>query len=192
MSRPALALASVVLGAACAHPAPRGPVATTSAAAAPKLARCGDASAPYLAELCAMDEPPLSVSGPETYRFVWTRHLRNPVAVRMARVSPDAIAVVAIEADEHDPTVKRRHEFTVTPEAWKRLRAHLEAADFWNLPGDPEEGERGLDGADWTLEGRRGGVYHAVIRWEPKPGPFRTACEDLMKASGVAFPEENR
>jgi hypothetical protein len=191
MSRSTLALASIAF-VACAHPEPRGPVAVTSPAAAPKLARCSDAPAPYLAELCGMNEPSLSVAGPESYRFVWTRHLRNPVAVRLTRAGETAIAVVAIEGDAQDPTARRRHEFTVPNGVWIELRKHLDAADFWNLAGDPGDDERGLDGADWALEGRRGGVYHSVIRWEPQPGPFRTACEDLIKASGISFPAEIR
>jgi hypothetical protein len=191
MSRCALALASIVF-VACAHPEPRGPVAVSSPAAAPKLASCADAPATYLAELCGMNEPSLSVAGPESYRFVWTRHLRNPVAVRLTRAGETAIAVVAIEGDAQDPTALRRHEFTVPNGVWIELRKHLDAADFWNLAGDPSDDERGLDGADWALEGRRGGVYHSVIRWEPQPGPFRTACEDLIKASGISFPAEIR
>jgi hypothetical protein len=138
-----------------------------------------------------MGEPSLSIPGPETYRFVWTRPLRNPVAVRVARAGA-GIAVVAVEADARDPAAVRRHEFAAGDEVWKGLRQHLDAADFWNLPGDPDEGERGLDGADWVIEGRRANIYHAVVRWEPKPGPFRQACEDLIKASGLSFPAEIR
>jgi hypothetical protein len=152
---------------------------------------CSEAAAPHLAELCAMNEPSLSASGPETYRFTWMRHHHNPVAVRMSRAG-DGIAVVAVQADVHDPTNARRHEFKVTVDAWKTLLAHLDAADFWNMAGDPEDDERGLDGADWIIEGRRANIYHSVIRWEPKPGPFRVACEDFINVSGLSFPAEIR
>ena len=145
---------SAGLGGGCAHPPPRGPIATTRAGVGPASGDCGDASSPFLAELCGMDEPSLSIPGPETYRFVWTRHLHNSYAVRVTRAGAD-IAVVSVQADARDPSAKRLHEFTVGPEIWKKLLGHLEAADFWNLPGDPDEGERGLDGADWVLEGRR-------------------------------------
>ena len=182
---------AALASAGCAHPAPRGPVATTAAGVAPAAGRCADAKAPYLAELCAMGEPPLSVAGPEAYRFVWTRHLHNPVAVRVTRAGDD-VAVVSVEADARDPATKRRHEFVATGDVWTALVAHLQSADFWKLAGDPEEDERGLDGADWVIEGRRGDVYHSVIRWEPKPGPFRRACEDLIKVSGLSFPAEIR
>ena len=182
-------LGDVALG--CAHAPPRGPIATTRAGVAPAGGSCAEASAPYLAELCAMGEPSLSVAGPETYRFVWTRHLRNPVAVRVTRAGAD-VAVVMVELDAHDPSAKRRHEFVASGEVWAALHRHLEAADFWNLAGDPGEDERGLDGADWVIEGRRGGLYHSVIRWEPKAGPFRDACEDLIKVAGASFPAEIR
>ena len=178
-------------GLGCAHPPPRGPVATTNAGPDATPTICGDGKAPYLAELTAMSEPALCVSGPETYRFVWTRHLRNPVTVRVTRAGAD-LAVASVEGDAHDPAAARRHEFVAGGQVWTALRAHLEAADFWHLAGDPAEDERGLDGADWVLEGRRGGVYHAVVRWEPQPGPFRTACEDLIKVSGLSFPAEIR
>jgi hypothetical protein len=193
MMRPALVLACAVLSLSCAHPAPRGPVATTPAGSAltPRLESCADAAAPYLAELCAMKEPSLSTVGPETYRFVWMRHHHNPVAVRL-NLAKDAVSVVSVQSDAHDPANARRHEFTAAADAWNALLIHLQAADFWNMPGDPEEDQQGLDGADWIIEGRRGGVYHSVVRWEPKPGPFREACEDFIKLSGLTFPAEIR
>ena len=185
-------LATVVgFGAGCAHPPPRGPVATTRGGVGPAAGSCGDASEPFLAELCGMGEPSLSVSGPETYRFVLTRHLHNPVSVRVSRAGAE-VALVSVQADARDPSVSRRHEFTVGPEVWTSLQRHLEAADFWNLAGDPEDNERGLDGADWILEGRRANIYHSVIRWQPKLGPFRDACEVLINASGLSFPAEIR
>src|SRR4051812_31781824 len=118
MTRPGLVLACAVLCLSCAHPAPRGPVATTSPGSplAPRYATCGDAPAPHLAELCAMKEPSLAETGPETYRFVWMRHHHNPVAVRVSRAG-DGVAVVAVQADIHDPANARRHEFKVSDSA---------------------------------------------------------------------------
>lgn len=196
MKRSSLALVCAVSAVAgswaggCATPEPRGAV-RTSKAGATKPIDCSAAAAPYLAELCAMGEPSLTVQGPETYRFLWMRHLHNPVAVRLAREGSD-VAVVTIEADTHDPSTKRRHEFVVEGAAWTALRGHLDAADFWNLAGDPGEDERGLDGADWIVEGRRGGIYHSVIRWNPVPGPFRQVCEDFIRLAGLTFPTEIR
>src|SRR5579863_4014519 len=148
MTRLELAVVSTLSGFGCAHPAPRGPVATTSAGLAPAPGHCNEAQAPYLAELCGMGEPSLSLSGPESYRFVWIRHLRNPVSVRVTRAG-DEVAVVSIEGDARDPGARRRHEFRAGDQAWSALVAHLQAADFWNLAGDPEDDQRGIDGADW-------------------------------------------
>jgi len=195
MRQSALGLVCVgatALAVGCATPTPRGPVPTSPATGANGsngASSCGDATEPFLAELCAMGEPALSVAGPETYRFVWVRHLHNPVAVRLGHAE-DGVSVVAIEADARDASSERRHEFKAPDAAWTTLRAHLEAADFWNLPGDPSDDERGLDGADWIIEGRRNGVYHSVIRWEPRPGPFRAACEDFITLSGLSFAAE--
>jgi hypothetical protein len=193
MTRPGLVLACAVLFLSCAHASPRGPIATKDpdSALAPKYETCGDAPAPYLAELCAMKEPSLQLTGPEAYRFVWMRHHHNPIAVRLSLAS-DGVAVVAVQSDAHDPTNARRHEFKAAAESWNTLLGHLQATDFWNMAGDPEEDDRGLDGADWIIEGRRGGIYHSVIRWQPGPGPFREACEDFIKLSGLSFPAEIR
>jgi hypothetical protein len=189
----ALALACTLSGLACAEAPPRGAVATTPVGhgVASKPGDCGALAAPHLAELCAMDEPSLSLAGKETYRFLWMRHLHNPVAVRVTRAGA-GIAVVSVEANTQNPRDERRHEFTTDIAPWNAFLTHVDAADFWNLAGDPTEDERGLDGADWVLEGRRGGIYHSVIRWNPKPGPFRAACEDLITLSGLSFPAELR
>jgi hypothetical protein len=199
MKRQALALVCAATGLAgaafgiggCATPEPRGAMKLSKPAAATKPIDCSEAGAPYLAELCAMGEPSLTVQGPETYRFLWMRHMHNPVAVRLTRAGND-VAVTTIESDLRDPATKRRHEFIVEGSAWTALRAHLDAADFWNLAGDPGEDERGLDGADWIVEGRRGGIYHSVIRWNPPAGPFRQVCDDFIRISGLSFPTEIR
>jgi hypothetical protein len=194
MKRFGLAFASTaLLCLACAPTTPRVAMATTPVGrgVVTPPSDCGELKEPYLAELCAMGEPTLSVSGPETYRFLWMRHLHNPIAVRLSRAGA-GIAVTTVEANTNDPRDKRHHEFTTSTAPWKSLLGHLESADFWNLLGDPEEDERGLDGADWVIEGRRGGVYHAVVRWNPPPGPFRSACEDFISVSGLAFPAELR
>jgi hypothetical protein len=186
----ALAFTALVSSASCATPQPRSAVMVRKAGPAGPV-DCSKAPAPHLAELCAMGEPSLLVQGPEAYRFMWMRNLHNPVAVRLTRAGDD-IAVVTVEADVRDPATKRRHEFVTGAATWRGLLGHLEAADFWNLAGDPSDEERGLDGADWIIEGRRGGIYHSVIRWNPTPGPFRDACEDFIKVSGLSFPTEIR
>jgi len=51
------------------------------------------------------------------------------------------------------------------PADWARLQEAVIAANFWAL--DPTGEQRGLDGACWTIEGRRKDVFRAVHRWSP-------------------------
>jgi hypothetical protein len=62
---------------------------------------------------------------------------------------------------------------------WGRLQEALIAASFWAL--DPDEGPlaRGLDGAFWTIEGRRKDIFRAVSRWSP--------CDELVHDLGRLF-----
>jgi hypothetical protein len=57
----------------------------------------------------------------------------------------------------------------------------LEKADFWNMT--PNELPRGLDGANWIIEGAKKGKYHIVDRWSPEDGPFREAALYLINLS---------
>jgi hypothetical protein len=66
----------------------------------------------------------------------------------------------------------RRH---IDPLEWTRLEAALVAARFWSL--EPHELPAGLDGAAWTVEGRRRDVYRPVKRWSPSG-----ALYDLSRA----------
>jgi hypothetical protein len=72
----------------------------------------------------------------------------------------------------------------------------IERLNFWTLSpfeNPPSEigpnGERMVtvqfDGAQWIVEGVKGGTYHVVDRWTPKNGPVREIglmmLEDLAK-----------
>ena len=43
--------------------------------------------------------------------------------------------------------------------------------NFWKLPSIQED--RGVDGAQWIIEGARNGTYHIVDRWSPEDGEIR-------------------
>ena len=59
---------------------------------------------------------------------------------------------------------------------------------FWNLPFRVKRGVIWVDGATWTIEGRRGDECHVVTRWSPEPGEeFRMFAEFLMQLSGKRF-----
>lgn len=66
---------------------------------------------------------------------------------------------VSRDALETDKTVP------VTPEKMATFSTALAKADFWNM--EPDKPSRGLDGAEWILEGVQNGDYHIVVRWCP-------------------------
>ena len=69
--------------------------------------------------------------------------------------------------------------FKISKTAVKKFLDYLEKADFWNMPQN--EPPRGLDEADWIIEGTKNGKYHIVDRWSPEEGPFREAALYLVK-----------
>ena len=60
--------------------------------------------------------------------------------------------------------------------------------DFWRMPTLPLKGPPGLDGAQWIVEGRRGGDYHVVDRWTPREGVYRDAGLAFLKLAGIDVP----
>jgi hypothetical protein len=47
----------------------------------------------------------------------------------------------------------------------------IDAQNFWKRKSI--EGDRGVDGAQWIIEGVRSKTYHVVDRWSPKDGSVR-------------------
>jgi hypothetical protein len=126
----------------------------------------------------------------EAYRFLWGRSFHDPVSVRIegSKGGAKVIAVELIEAHSAEPgTIRRRRERALSSGAWSQVQEAIRAANFWETP--TQDDYRELDGATWILEGYRGGVYHVVKRWGPS-GPFRTACEAVLRASGFSFPAD--
>jgi hypothetical protein len=45
----------------------------------------------------------------------------------------------------------------------------VDEVGFWKAP-NPVDDHPGMDGAQWIIEGVKGGKYHVVDRWMPKSG----------------------
>ena len=66
----------------------------------------------------------------------------------------------------------------------RQFTSALGTLNFWNLPAaDPTR--FGHDGAQWILEGVKGGRYHVIDRWSPEDGPYRKLMLDLVATAGV-------
>jgi len=144
----------------------------------------------YSKHLRAMNEAPLHApddSGLESYRFLWLRSFHHPVAVRIWNSgSKQFISVKETNgAGGYDPgriIVNETKELTA--HEWSEFIRLLDASCYWQLPTFDDE-ISGTDGAQWVLEGVKGGRYHIVDRWSPRSGDYREACLYVLKLSGL-------
>lgn len=137
----------------------------------------------YVPHLRAMHEPSLwelskKQSG-ETYRFLWLRTFHHPVSARLL-VASDGSGELVVKVLSGQGGYKPGHlihnrTIKVDKEAVDHLLELLGKADFWNAPTEQENGVVGCDGAQWIMEGAKGGQYHVVDRWSPEEGPYRKA-----------------
>jgi hypothetical protein len=98
----------------------------------------------------------------EVYRFTWRSSFNGDASVQIGRGEKNIIIDWACASFNHGNGRFRR---CLERADWDRLEAALVTAGFWAL--DPCKGKFGLDGATWTIEGRRRDVYRVVERWSP-------------------------
>jgi hypothetical protein len=141
--------------------------------------------------LRAAHEPSLSCgesSADESYRFIWLRGHHETIIVRMEG-SDKGHYVIATEFSRpvpYVPTISKAREVlkSVTREEWDSAVSALSASGFWTMGRSPDE--PGFDGAEWVVEGRRGGAYHVVHRWSPI-GPYREAALGILGVSRLSI-----
>ena len=114
----------------------------------------------------------------EVYRFLWLRTFHHPVSVRIV-MYPKAhvygrarlFAKVASGTAGYDPGhVNRRRYTNLMDGAARKLLERIESVGFWTQPlRGPEPKLITLDGAEWIIEGIKGGEYHVIDRFTPKP-----------------------
>ena len=144
----------------------------------------------YSKHLTAMDEAPLyslDNAEQETYRFLWLRSFHHPVAVRIWKSGTDQfISVKELSgAGGYEPgNFILAEQRRLAPAEWDTFTRLLRHSCYWELPAEDTDAA-GFDGAQWILEGIRGGRYHIVDRWSPTGGSFREACLYALKLSGL-------
>ncbi|MGB9122130.1 MAG: hypothetical protein WCE73_16025 [Candidatus Angelobacter sp.] len=148
----------------------------------------------YSRDLYALGEQPLwpPTAGGATYRFTHLGAFTGPKSATLT-VLPDGTGTVKIKAlsplwDRQEVDDSR----AVSAEQVSRFLGALTKADYWHVPTEMQS--RGLDGADWILEGRQGGQYHVVVRWcpgtgsrEPEVLAFADAARLLLEFSGHKY-----
>jgi hypothetical protein len=143
----------------------------------------------YGKHLASMSEPSLSCSRPtmsEAYRFLWLRTFHEPWAIRVERTATGAY-LLAVETDGRGGYEPGRpsdsFSRTLDSRGWNAIAGCVQAADFWQMPLNDER--RGEDGAEWIVEGLRGGEYRVISRWSPGSGPFHDLGRCFIRLAGL-------
>lgn len=167
----------------------------------------GDFSARWYGEqLRALKEPSLfeAFHGDDTvYRFTWLRTFHHPIAVRLTIHSGGNATLTSKMASGAGGYKPGKLILNSTRELGAqdvgRVLALITVMKFWMMPTEPvpdcidggKECSVGPDGAQWILEGRRGGEYHVVERWSPESGSLRELGLLLACAlGGIKIPEK--
>ncbi len=126
-------------------------------------------------------EVPLCLSwGTEVYRFTWDSSFDGDAMLRIARLGDEIRLSRVYRPSQFART--ERCEASLTPCDWARLQDALIAANFWTL--DPHAEAHGLDGACWTIEGRRKNIFRAAHHWSPG-GELRDLGRLLFDLAGL-------
>jgi hypothetical protein len=163
----------------------------------------------YAAALKSMDEPGICAAqarfeGLESYRFLWMRSFHRPILIEVTFSSNSDVRAVYKELDgaggyelgqlakvltiDVDELLLQEVEDAELVEAIVESIRETSQIQFWDLSSRVDNGSIRLDGANWLVEGVRGGKCHLVERWSPSPGEeLRTFAEQLIRLSGQQF-----
>ena len=127
----------------------------------------------------------------ESYRFLWLRSFRQPIAIRMTMRPDGSSQLIGVEMtgkNGHDPGVIATTEVVeISQEQIHQFQDLLQTTEYWSTPTVDVRlhEERIRDGAEWMLEGVRDGRYHVVARVSPQNETYREACLYLLKLSKI-------
>ena len=151
----------------------------------------------YSKHLRAMSEPSLSDASKGktlvTYRFLWLRTFHHPIAIRLS-IRPDGtgllIGKMMSGQGGYEPgRLAQKSSVEVSEPEVQQFLSLLQRASFWtSKTEDSQPGTVGLDGAQWILEGVKGGTYHIVDGWSPGKDDYSRVCLYLLELSKITVP----
>ena len=123
----------------------------------------------YEGDLKALKEPSLWESSKtqkaQSFRFLLLRSFQHPIAVRLnLRTDGTSLLIRKMTSGVtgHPGRLIQNRTCIVNREQTSRFLVQVERSNFWNLP--PVLEDRGVDGAQWIVEGIRDGACHIVDR----------------------------
>jgi len=146
----------------------------------------------YSSSMYQLGEKPLwppSTDTERTYRFTYLGAFTRPKSVTLT-ILPDGSGQIRMTLPEesHDYSADEQ-PLTVSANNVSAFLGKLERAHFWEMPTESQH--RGFDGAEWIMEGVRGGSYHIAVRWcpdsykhSPEDGAFADAARFLFQLAG--------
>lgn len=148
----------------------------------------------YSGTLFAFKEPLLynREDDKEVYRFTWLRARDYPIVIRIEKKAGKEILYVkeseGLNGYPGRIILNRNQEISIAQ--WKHLKKLLKKAGVWEKRYFPYN--RGMDGADWILEGSLDKSYFVAIQWSPKKNAFRKCCEYLITLSKLHIPRKEK
>jgi hypothetical protein len=147
----------------------------------------------YGQQLIAFQEPSLlqpEYESKETYRFLFQPAWGHADVVRV-EASEEEVSIERKELPvsayyEKFGTLPSSNKRALTANEWSLVVSGVEEMEFWETT--VVEDRRGMDGALWMLEGRKGDDYKAISRWNPPDGPFKAFCQLLLKLARDGAP----
>ena len=139
--------------------------------------------------LFAMYEPVLydSKLNKESFRFLWLRTTKNPVAIRLEKQNDTIFLYIKVTTGTGGvgPGRLRTSDVKVlTAKEWNEFQELVKLCDFWNMPALDDE--KKITGEQWILEGYKTDDFNLTEIWNPEvDDPFRIACEYLLNLSGI-------
>ncbi len=131
------------------------------------------------------DKPlwPPAAQSETTYRFTYLGAFTGPQGVTLT-VLPEGtghISMAMIRQSGDQTNVE--HDAVVSQEQVSAFLKRLDQSRFWDMPTEAQQ--RGLDGAEWILEGTHDGKYHIVVRW--CPNLYEHSSQDEAFAQAARF-----
>ena len=139
----------------------------------------------YSSEMYALDEKPLWSAVPaevSTYRITVLPAFSAPESVELTVLADGTGRTRLRKTNSQHVHLDTDSYRTTSPQNLADFFGALNRSNFWKLP--TESPQRGLDGAEWILEGVQDDNYHIVVRWCPGKTPFGQLGQELFEIAG--------
>jgi hypothetical protein len=144
----------------------------------------------YSEHLSAMKEPSLlgeKLNNKTIYRFTWLRTFHSPFTFIInldSEISGKLMIKQTNGRGGYNPgDLIAIDTIDLNISEIIDLVNRIDKMKFWSMK--THENDRGLDGAEWILEGVKPGIYHLIVRWSPDSGEFYEFCMRLIRRVNV-------